>query len=100
MVEESLISVKLTVQKFGPENVFVISKAKDKYIERNIELLKKHDFFNSTGLRIENIRFVNEYEDKGVIGKKEKINYILDDSVKVAKIAIEAGFTPILFGHH
>ena len=44
--------------------------------------------------------FVNEYEDKGVLGKKLWLSYILDDSVKVAKIALQAGFTPILFGCH
>ena len=36
LVEDSIISVKLTVQKFTPENVFIISKAKEKYIDRNI----------------------------------------------------------------
>ena len=34
------------------------------------------------------------------MGKKLELSYILDDSVKVAKIAIQSGFTPILFGHH
>ena len=29
-----------------------------------------------------------------------ELSYILDDSVKVAKIAIQSGFMPILFGHH
>ena len=32
LVEESDVSVKLAVQKFGPDNVFIISKAKEKYI--------------------------------------------------------------------
>ncbi len=41
--------------------MFIISKAKDKYIERNIELLKKHDFFKQTGLLEENVYFVDEY---------------------------------------
>lgn len=36
IVDESDISVKLTVQKFSAENVYIISKAKDKYIERNL----------------------------------------------------------------
>lgn len=43
---------------------------------------------------------MNEYEDKGILGKKLNLDYILDDSIKVAKIAVEAGFKPILFGDH
>lgn len=43
---------------------------------------------------------MDEYEDKGVLGKKLGIDYIVDDSIKVAKIVIEAGFKPILFGDH
>lgn len=39
LIEESIVSVKLTVEKFDNENVFIISKAKEKYIARNIELL-------------------------------------------------------------
>lgn len=39
ITEESLPSVRLAVEKFGPDNVFIISKAKEKYVERNMELL-------------------------------------------------------------
>jgi hypothetical protein len=28
LVKDSMVSVKLTVQKFGPENVFIVSRAK------------------------------------------------------------------------
>ena len=69
MVEESYVSVKLAVQKFGSENVYIISKAKEKYIQRNLDLLKVNEFFEKTGLKIEKVYFVNEFEDKGVLGK-------------------------------
>lgn len=51
LIQESEMSVKLTVEKFKPENVFIISKAKEKYIQRNIDLLIKVNFFQTTGLR-------------------------------------------------
>lgn len=51
LIPESDISVKLAVQKFGAENVFIISKAKDKYIQRNIDLLNNVKFFAATGLK-------------------------------------------------
>lgn len=43
---------------------------------------------------------MDEYEDKGELGKKLQLDYIVDDSIKVAKIVIESGFKPILFGDH
>ena len=100
LVDQSIVSVKLAIQKFGQENVFIISKAKDKYKERNIQFLQKNNFFTETGLREDKVHFVNQYEDKGILGKQLKIDYILDDSIKVAKFAILYGFKPILFGKH
>jgi len=44
--------------------------------------------------------FVNEYEDKAPLGVKLGLDYIVDDSIKVAKFVIESGFKPILFGEH
>lgn len=49
-------------------------------------------------MKEENVYFVNEFEDKGVLGKQLGISYILDDSIKVAKIVVEAGFKAIVFG--
>ena len=46
------------------------------------------------------VYFVNEYEDKGVLGKQLNLTHIVDDSLKVAKIAKECGFEPIIFGPH
>ena len=43
---------------------------------------------------------MDEFEDKGVLGQKLGIDYILDDAVKVAKIAEKSGFKAILFGEH
>lgn len=46
----------------------------------------------------EHVHFVDEYEDKGTLGRQLNITHILDDSVKVARIALENGFIPIIFG--
>lgn len=59
IVEESDVSVKLTVEKFGAENVYIISKAKDKYIQRNVELLVNQKFLEKTGLKQQNLYFVD-----------------------------------------
>ncbi len=39
-----------------------------------------------------NLYFVDQFEDKGVLGIQLGIKYIVDDSIKVAKISKEAGF--------
>lgn len=100
LIQESDISVKLAVQKFGADNVFIISKAKDKYQQRNLDLLHSVNFFQNTGLRAENIYFVDEYEDKAVKMKALGITYILDDAIKIAKDCAAKGLKPILFGDH
>ena len=65
-----------------------------------MNLLHESGFFAFTGVLPENVYFVDEYEDKGVIGRLLGINYILDDSVRVAKIARQNGIQCILFGYH
>ena len=62
LIPESDISVKLAVEKFGAENVFIISKAKEKYTQRNIDFLRSHSFFEKTKVKEENVHFVREYE--------------------------------------
>lgn len=63
-----------------------------------MDLLHAQQFFIKTGLLPGNVHFVNEYEDKGVLGQQLEITHLLDDSVKVARIALQSGFTPIVFG--
>ena len=100
LIQESDVSVRLAVQKFGADNVFIISKAKEKYQQRNVDLLDKVKFFDKTGLKRQNIYFVDEYEDKAILMKKIGITYILDDSIKIAKDCTANGLKPILFGEH
>lgn len=83
--DETIKTINMTVQKFKPENVYIISKAKEKWIEINKKRLADIDFFNRTGMIKENVYFVDEYEDKGILCKKLGIDYMIDDSVKVLR---------------
>lgn len=83
--DECIMSIKLTVEKLKKENVYIISKAKDKWININKERLKNIDFFKRTGMLNKNLYFVNEYEDKEKLCKKLNINYMVDDSIKVIR---------------
>ena len=83
--EESIKSIKLVVEKYGKSNVFIISKAKDKYIKLNKERLKNYNFYEKTGFSISNLYFCNEYSDKAKLCDKLKIDFMIDDSLKVIK---------------
>lgn len=61
--KESLISIKLYVEKLKPSNVYILSKAKNKWITNNLELFDKIDFYNKTGIISKNVIFVDEYID-------------------------------------
>lgn len=100
VVEGSTLSVRMAVEKFGADNVYIISKAKDKYVERNLQLLEKENFFTEVGLRRQNVFFVNEYEDKAALMLKLGVTYILDDAIKVIKDCEANKLNGILFGEH
>ena len=85
IIDEAISSVRMTVEKFTPSNVYIISKAKDKWIKLNRERLKNTNFFERTGMLKTNLYFVNEYEDKETMCKKLGIDYMIDDSVKVIR---------------
>ena len=83
--DESVTSIKLVVEKYGNSNVFIISKAKDKYIKLNQERLENFKFYEKTGFLKENVYFCNEYSDKAKLCDNLNIDYMVDDSLKVIK---------------
>ena len=85
IMEDAINSVKLTVEKFTTSNIYIISKAKDKWIKINRERLKDTNFFERTGMLKTNLYFVDEYDDKEKMCKKLGIDYMIDDSVKVLR---------------
>jgi len=97
---EALISIKLYVEKLKPENVYILSKAKDKWIKANIELFERLDFYNVTGVTKDNVIFVDEYVDKRKKCEQLDITYMIDDSVKVIRFMQDINTTPIWFGEH
>ena len=97
---ESLISIKLYVEKLKPSNVYILSKAKNKWIKNNLELFDKIDFYNKTGIIPENVIFVDEYIDKQTVCNKLGINYMIDDSIKVIRYMQYIDTIPIWFGNN
>tara|TARA_B110000037_G_C16899433_1_gene415550 strand:- start:98 stop:544 length:447 start_codon:yes stop_codon:yes gene_type:complete len=98
--KEALMSIKLFVEKLGKKNVFILSKAKNKWILLNLKLFDDINFYKYTGVLIKNIIFVDEYIDKQTICKKHNINYMIDDSVKVIRFMQSIDTVVIWFGNH
>lgn len=94
---EAYLSIKMFVQKFKSENIFIISKAKNKWIALTHELFEKTNFYKETNFDKKNLYFVDEYVDKQTLCKKLEINYMVDDNIKVIKYMLEINTIPIWF---
>ena len=85
ITDDVMQSVKLIIEKFGNSNVFIISKAKDKWITSNNEVLENSDFYKKTNFAKENLRYCPEYADKSKICLELDIDYMIDDEIKVVR---------------
>jgi hypothetical protein len=96
---ESSIEVLATlVQAFKPENVFIVSKAKQDMQRRTMLWFDEIDLFNRTGIPKRNVYFCREHGDKGVVTSKLRITHFVDDREKVLRaLPASVGFK-ILFG--
>lgn len=94
-----MMTIKLLMQKFGSDSIFIISKARDKWIESNNRVLNDSGFFEKTSFDRDNLRYCPEFADKSRICNKLDINYMIDDEVKVMRfVSAECKDTiPILF---
>lgn len=94
---ESYRTIKLCIEKYKPENVYIISKAKSHWIDITKKMLEETNFYKLTNFLEENIYFVNEYGDKAVLCGKLQLNYFVDDSIKVIKFLLDTNTIGIWF---
>ena len=71
------------MEAFGRDNVFIVSKAKEKVKQRSIEWLDHHNFYEITGHSRDNVFFCRERKDKAEICNKYNINSFIDDRIDV-----------------
>ena len=96
--EGALVTIKLAIEKFGKENIFIISKAKYEWIKSNLELFEKLNFYEVTGVKKDHVHFVDEFEDKKDKCTKLGVTYMIDDEIKVVKFCSESdSIVPIWF---
>mmetsp|Transcript_101645 Transcript_101645/g.152322 ORF Transcript_101645/g.152322 Transcript_101645/m.152322 type:complete len:180 (-) Transcript_101645:292-831(-) len=77
--------IRHLVHKFGPSNVFIVSKAQPSMQMRIQEWLDGQSFYSQTGLLRDNTIFVREYADKAQVVQALGISVFFDDSNKVVR---------------
>lgn len=73
------------VSKFGPQNVFIVSKAGPIMEQEIRQWLERTDIYERTGFQQSQVIFVREYSDKAQVVQELKISIFFDDSVKVVR---------------
>jgi hypothetical protein len=74
---------KLTREHFGIENVYLVSKAREKTEKRTKEWLVHHKFYDITGIKPENVYVCRDRDGKAPICKDLGITYFIDDRLEV-----------------
>ena len=72
-------TIKLIINKYGKENIFIVSKAKAKMRKKISNWLKKHEFYHQTGFDINNLFFVSSFDEKLIVSNKLGLNIFIDD---------------------
>ena len=83
LVPDAVRGVKKLVTISGPENVFVVSRAKGLERSVNRRLLTLFNIPGETGLRLNNVCFVDERQDKAGVCKDLLIDGHIDDNGEV-----------------
>lgn len=70
---------KLIIEKFGADNVFIVSRVNSEQKESAIKWLNLWNFYHNTGLKPDNVYFCFERRDKAIFSKGLKLNVFIDD---------------------
>ena len=84
-IPQSFPMMRHLVHKYGASNVFVVSKAGPAMVEKTKLWFQKTEFFERTGLAVDNVIFVRECEEKAGIVQSLNISIFFDDSYKVVR---------------
>lgn len=77
--------IRLLIEKFGKENLFIISKCGEKIQRKSMEWLEHNQFFSITGFLPEHIHFCLERHEKAGIADRLQLNVFIDDRYTVLK---------------
>ena len=82
---QSFQTIRAIVSRFGPANVYIVSKAKSETRKMIMQWLTEHNFFTATGMLQSKVHFVREYADKRTVVDRYRIHYFVDDSIKIMR---------------
>jgi hypothetical protein len=75
--------VKVFVDRFGSQNVFIVSKCGNKIRARTLEWLEHNKFYEITGFDRGNVRFCYQRHEKAGICRDLQITHFIDDRAEV-----------------
>jgi hypothetical protein len=93
-------TIRHLVHKFGPTNVFVVSKAKMDMRQRILAWMDQAQIYRRTGLLRENIIFVFHHDDKVGVAERLDLNLFFDDSAKVVRRLVSVNSVQRIFWMH
>lgn len=76
-------SIRGIAKKFGPENIFLISKANGAIAELTMRILTQRNFFKFTCVRTENVYFCPDVKSKINQCQKCDVTHFVDDNVLI-----------------
>lgn len=82
-------TIKRLIEKFGKENVFIISKCGEKVQKKSRQWLDYNHFFSITGFVPEHIHFCLERYEKAGIAQTLHLTHFIDDRYSVLKYMID-----------
>ncbi|HLG28174.1 MAG TPA: hypothetical protein VI423_10350 [Paenisporosarcina sp.] len=83
LVPDALLGLRMLVQKVGPENVWIVSKATREQSAVTRLALERFRFYQTTGLRKDQVLFCPERKDKRPIIKALELEGHVDDRGEV-----------------
>eukprot|EP01084_Bolivina_argentea_P254871 428579_1 len=87
---KSFEAIKLIVNKYGADNCYIVSKAKQDAQLKINNWLQEYEFFDVTGFSMYNVIFVRDYIGKKDIVDRFSINVFIDDKIQNIKTVITA----------
>jgi len=83
VIPGAIEGVRFLIDCHGVENVFVVSRAEGMERFCNTRLFIAHRFFAWTGLRAENVHFVDKRAEKAAVCKALNLEFFVDDRGEV-----------------
>ena len=84
VMEDAIDVVRKIVNKYGAENIYIISRVKSHRLSFITGIwMETHNFLKESGILLDNIYICNLLKDKAEIAKKLQLTHFIDDRPKV-----------------